>query len=67
MMSKVKRLRDDYSWLDIQVDGGITLDTIGISAKHGANSFVSGSGIFGAKNKKETIEEMRKVVASVLD
>lgn len=52
MMRKVKHLRDEYEWLDIQVDGGISLDTIGISARHGANSFVSGSGIFGAKNKK---------------
>lgn len=55
MMSKVKQLRSAYSWLDIQVDGGISLQTIGISARNGANSFVAGSAIFGAKNKKETI------------
>jgi ribulose-phosphate 3-epimerase len=52
MMHKVRHLRDAYAWLDIQVDGGISLETIGIAARHGANSFVAGSAIFGAKNKK---------------
>jgi ribulose-phosphate 3-epimerase len=52
MMRKVKKLRNSYEWLDIQVDGGISLDTIGIAAKNGANSFVAGSAIFGAKDKK---------------
>lgn len=52
MMRKVKHLREEYEWLDIQVDGGITLDTIGIAARNGANSFVSGSGIFSSKDKK---------------
>jgi ribulose-phosphate 3-epimerase len=52
MMIKVKTLRDSYEWLDIQVDGGISLDTIGMAARNGANSFVAGSAIFGAKNKK---------------
>jgi ribulose-phosphate 3-epimerase len=63
MMHKVKSLRDAYEWLDIQVDGGISLDTIGIAAKSGANSFVAGSAIFGAKDKKETIEKMKQIVA----
>jgi len=52
MMEKVKTLRSSFEWLDIQVDGGISLETIGIAAKSGANSFVAGSAIFGAKNKK---------------
>jgi ribulose-phosphate 3-epimerase len=62
MMHKVRHLRDAYAWLDIQVDGGISLETIGIAARHGANSFVAGSAIFGAKNKKETLEKMKKIV-----
>jgi ribulose-phosphate 3-epimerase len=62
MMPKVKYLRSKYAWLDIQVDGGISLETIAIAARHGANSFVSGSGIFGAVNKKETIEKMKQIV-----
>lgn len=55
MMPKVKTLRDKYDWLDIQVDGGISLDTIAIAARSGANSFVSGNAIFGAHDKKQTI------------
>lgn len=47
MMPKVKYLRDKYSELDIQVDGGIDLTTIDIVGKNGANCIVSGTGIFG--------------------
>jgi ribulose-phosphate 3-epimerase len=59
MMPKIKYLRDSYEWLDIQVDGGISLDTIETAAKNGANSFVAGSAIFGAKDKKEAIRKMK--------
>jgi ribulose-phosphate 3-epimerase len=59
MMPKIKYLRDSYEWLDIQVDGGISLDTIEMAAKNGANSFVAGSAIFGAKDKKEVIRKMK--------
>lgn len=52
MMRKVKQLRNQYAWLDIQVDGGIALDTIGVAARNGANSFVAGSAIFNSKDKK---------------
>ena len=59
IMPKVKKLREAYEWLDIQVDGGISLETIEIAAKNGANSFVAGSAIFGSKDKKEVIQKMK--------
>ena len=55
-MNKVKQLRNKYPYLNIQVDGGIALETIGIAAQAGANFAVSGSGVFGSKDPKSTIK-----------
>jgi ribulose-phosphate 3-epimerase len=44
-------------WL--QVDGGISLDTIGIAAEAGADTFVAGSAVFGAEVPAERIAELR--------
>ncbi len=38
--------------IDLEVDGGITVDTIGIAAKAGANVFVVGSAIYKNGNKE---------------
>eukprot|EP00456_Euglypha_rotunda_P021241 TRINITY_DN18293_c0_g1_i6.p1 TRINITY_DN18293_c0_g1~~TRINITY_DN18293_c0_g1_i6.p1 ORF type:complete len:251 (-),score=36.43 TRINITY_DN18293_c0_g1_i6:10-690(-) len=46
MMSKVSTVREKFPLLTIQVDGGVTVDTIDVCAKAGANAIVSGSGIF---------------------
>ncbi len=42
------------SGLDVrlQVDGGITVDTIGIAAEAGADTFVAGSRVFGADDRR---------------
>lgn len=45
---------------DIQVDGGVSLNNIREIAQKGANVFVAGSAIFGAKNPKEMIKRMRE-------
>lgn len=45
---------------DIQVDGGITSDTICAAAAQGANVFVSGSAIFSAKDPAGIIAELRR-------
>jgi ribulose-phosphate 3-epimerase len=43
----------------VEVDGGIKVDNIGAAAKAGADTFVAGSAIFGAKDYIATIKAMR--------
>ena len=47
----------------IEVDGGINLATSVECAKAGADTFVAGSAIFGAKDYKATIAAMRAALA----
>jgi len=44
-------------WL--QVDGGVALDTIGIAADAGADTFVAGSAVFGRDSVEHAIAELR--------
>lgn len=62
MMPKVKELRDRYPDKDIQVDGGVSADTVGDVAGNGANCIVSGTGVFKAKDATEAIKTMRAAV-----
>lgn len=62
MMPKVRELRDRYPELDIQVDGGITVDTIKDASSNGANCIVSGTGVFKAKDPEYAIRVMRESV-----
>jgi ribulose-phosphate 3-epimerase len=43
----------------LEIDGGVKVDNIGEIARAGADMFVAGSAIFGAKDYKATIEAMR--------
>lgn len=45
--------------MEINIDGGITAETIKACALHGANSFVSGSHIFKNSNYSNVIRELR--------
>jgi ribulose-phosphate 3-epimerase len=57
----LRRLLDERGWsAEIEVDGGIKLDNIDAVARAGANVIVSGSGIFGSKDRAATIAEMRR-------
>ena len=47
-------------WL--QVDGGITVDTIGIAAEAGADTFVAGSAVYGGV-PEERIAQLRAAAA----
>lgn len=49
-------------WL--QVDGGITEDTIEIAAAAGADTFVAGSSVFGAADPAEQIALLRAAAAA---
>ncbi|MGF7157773.1 ribulose-phosphate 3-epimerase [Bartonella heixiaziensis] len=54
MQDKIKRVKSMIAHrpIDLEVDGGITVDTIGIAAKAGANVFVAGSAIYKDGNKE---------------
>ena len=64
VIDKITRLRqmiDDKNLeIRLEVDGGIKLDNISEVAKAGADTFVSGSGIFAERNYQEVISKMRK-------
>ncbi|WP_026818564.1 ribulose-phosphate 3-epimerase [Arthrobacter castelli] len=63
MLPKIRRARqaadDAGSDLAIQVDGGISDDTIGRAAEAGANVFVAGSAVYGADNPDQAISRLR--------
>ena len=64
VMDKISALRKtiDQKKLNIrlEVDGGIKLDNIAEVANAGADTFVSGSGIFGEKSYQDVISKMRQ-------
>jgi ribulose-phosphate 3-epimerase len=47
----------------LEIDGGIKIDNIGEVARAGADTFVSGSGIFGTKDYAATIAAMKREIA----
>ena len=49
----------------LEVDGGVKVDNIAEVARAGADTFVAGSAIFGAKDYKATIDAMRAELAKV--
>jgi ribulose-phosphate 3-epimerase len=63
LRSQIRRAKLD---VDIQVDGGIKTDNIGEVAAAGANVIVSGSGIFGTPDYKETIGLMKRNIRSAV-
>ena len=48
----------------LEVDGGVKVDNIAEIARAGADMFVAGSAIFGAKDYKATISSMREQIAA---
>lgn len=57
-LEKVRQLRKLKPDLDIEVDGGITKETIREAFSAGANLLVSGSYIINSKNPKEAINRL---------
>ena len=66
MMEKVRRTRkiigDRPIWL--QVDGGISMDTIQIALEAGADTFVVGSAVFNAPNPADMVKTIRAFAQS---
>ena len=46
-------------WL--QVDGGISLDTIEVAREAGADTFVAGSAVFKAPNPAEMVLQLKEL------
>ena len=67
MMEKVRQTRkligDRPIWL--QVDGGISLDTIAIAREAGADTFVAGSAVFKSPDPAEMVNILRQRAASI--
>ena len=57
-LDKIKYLREKCPLLDIEIDGGVSLDNAETVYKSGANVLVAGSAIFGAENPKEIVTKM---------
>ena len=57
-------IRDRELPVALEVDGGITEDTIGSAARAGADAFVAGTAIFGAPNYREAIAGLRRAASS---
>ncbi len=64
-LSKIERLRKVCNVrkisMDIEVDGGISNETIALAAKAGANIFVAGSAVFSAPNPEAAIARLRSL------
>jgi ribulose-phosphate 3-epimerase len=58
VLPKITALRKIFD-KDIQVDGGINKETSREAVRAGANVLVAGTAIFGKKDVKKAIEELR--------
>lgn len=65
MLDKVRKLRAavDEQKLNtlIEIDGGISADTIRVSAEAGCDAFVAGSAIFNKDDRAAEVENLRKL------
>jgi ribulose-phosphate 3-epimerase len=59
-----ERIRASGREIRLEIDGGIKVDNIGAVAAAGADTFVSGSAIFGSKDYAATIRRMRAEIAA---
>jgi ribulose-phosphate 3-epimerase len=68
MMTKVRRARTlvdtGHLTVVVQVDGGISADTIEQAAEAGADCFVAGSAVYSAKNPAAAIVALRAAAAA---
>jgi ribulose-phosphate 3-epimerase len=58
-----KRIDSSGREIRLEIDGGVKQDNIGRIARSGADTFVAGSAIFGAKDYAATIRAMRGAIA----
>ena len=67
-LDKLKRVRERIDRLGkpirLEIDGGVKVDNIGAIAAAGADTFVAGSAIYGAKDYAATIAAMKREIAA---
>jgi ribulose-phosphate 3-epimerase len=65
MMPKISQAREAIEKIDreiwLQVDGGISVETIAIAAQAGADAFVAGSAVYRAQSPSEMLDTLRKL------
>lgn len=70
MMEKVSQVRDGIDRLErdiwLQVDGGISIETIALAASSGADAFVAGSAVYKAESPAQMLRELRKLATATL-
>ncbi len=60
-IARARRLLDEHgSSARLEVDGGITRETIGLAARSGADTFVAGSAIFDSGDPAAEVRELRR-------
>jgi ribulose-phosphate 3-epimerase len=66
-LGKLKKVREMIRAtgreIRLEIDGGVKVDNIGEIAAAGADTFVAGSAIFGSKDYRKTIADMRANIA----
>ncbi len=64
-IQQARRWRDELGLdYDIEVDGGVTFDTVAECALAGADTFVSGTGLFGQASMKSAVRRMRRLATA---
>lgn len=60
--AKIKALKEKIGdrEIDLEIDGGINLETIRQAAEAGANVIVGGTAVFGAENRPAAIQKLRE-------
>jgi ribulose-phosphate 3-epimerase len=68
MMPKVESARAALNEIDrdiwLQVDGGISIETISAAAAAGADAFVAGSAVYKAKSPGQMLDTLRKLATA---
>lgn len=68
LLDKVRQarrsVRGGHLRLRIEVDGGISEDTIVAAAEAGADAFVAGTAVYGAKDPAEAVRKLRERAAA---
>jgi ribulose-phosphate 3-epimerase len=61
VLEKIKKAKETYPNLAIQVDGGVSLATAGDLAEAGADRLVAGSVLFGSDNIVDTYHQLARI------